>query len=518
MATTIGRRAGVDTGAGLLLLGGVLGAYLCTAGGSMATTDAVVSFDLTRQMVDHGTIALSGNLIGNEAYQGTDGRYYAPFGLAQALWNIPFYVSGRGAATLLGPGRIDGEALVKASVTIGSAVAAAGCVWTVWLFGASAGAGPRAAMLGGLLAAFCSSLWPYSKFGFNVPLVALFLTSALTWSWAGLLHGRAPSLVAGGAWLGLALLTRHEMALAALPILILVASDARGRWARVGWWLLGAAPGVFVWLGYNAARFGSPFATGYERDPTPAVGSSVGAGLWGLLVSPGTSLILYSPVVVPALAALWFLRRREPRLAWTAAGLCLAFLLFYAQLGNFAGGRSYGPRYLVPLLPMLCALLAVGMRSFSAGCRRLAVGICLISAAVQLPGVVVDFSKVRLEYALRTPGRTYEAVMNEWRSCPLVLNIRAAVQTAPRVARHLTGREPMPVIARPSSGSRGEFSQQFASSFDFWWLHLYYLSVLPAWLSLAAGTTLAGVSLLLLSAAWRRSPSPRRRQEAGSPL
>jgi len=60
-------RTPADRRLGLLVCAAALAGYLATAGGSMATTDAVVAYDLTRQMVDHGTIALSGNLIGNLA-------------------------------------------------------------------------------------------------------------------------------------------------------------------------------------------------------------------------------------------------------------------------------------------------------------------------------------------------------------------------------------------------------------------------------------------------------------------
>src|SRR5690606_10607159 len=41
-----------------------LALYVFTAGGSMATTDAVVTFDVARNLVEHGSVATSGNLLG----------------------------------------------------------------------------------------------------------------------------------------------------------------------------------------------------------------------------------------------------------------------------------------------------------------------------------------------------------------------------------------------------------------------------------------------------------------------
>src|SRR5690606_12966613 len=61
-ARTIGRR----------LFALALVVYLSTAGGSLTTTDAVVTFDLTQSIVERGTVALSGNLLGMESQRGRD--------------------------------------------------------------------------------------------------------------------------------------------------------------------------------------------------------------------------------------------------------------------------------------------------------------------------------------------------------------------------------------------------------------------------------------------------------------
>ena len=114
------------------MLAVVLSAYLTTAGGSLATTDAVATYDVTRQMLEHGTVALSSDIVGNDAYQGQDGRLYSPFGLLQSLWNIPFYGAGRLASSLPPLRRASPVMVTKATVALGNAVAAALCVWIVW--------------------------------------------------------------------------------------------------------------------------------------------------------------------------------------------------------------------------------------------------------------------------------------------------------------------------------------------------------------------------------------------------
>ncbi len=87
-------RRAITTDVGRWLFGLALGVYFFTAGGSLTTTDAVVAFDVTRNIVEKGTLATSGNLLGLEAFRGADGRYYSPFGILQSIYNIPFYVAG----------------------------------------------------------------------------------------------------------------------------------------------------------------------------------------------------------------------------------------------------------------------------------------------------------------------------------------------------------------------------------------------------------------------------------------
>ena len=102
--------------AGLFVFCGALALYLLTAGGSLTSTDAVVTFDLTSSIVERHSIALSGNVLGLDANRGVDGRFYSQYGIGQSLYNIPFYVAGK-VATRIAPRRIGKpDTLLKASV------------------------------------------------------------------------------------------------------------------------------------------------------------------------------------------------------------------------------------------------------------------------------------------------------------------------------------------------------------------------------------------------------------------
>jgi hypothetical protein len=237
------------------------------------------------------------------------------------------------------------------------------------------------------------------------------------------------------------------------------------------------------------------------------MGSSVAGGLWGLLFSPGGSVFLYSPVLIPAVVALVRLRGRSPRLVWQLAALAGMFTLFYAQMASWAGGRSYGPRYLVPFLPVLCVPLAAWMADLTPRPRRWVMVCCAVSVLVQVPGVLVDFAKVRVSFARQFQAGPYEERMHTWEACPLVLNAKAAAAAIPATARHLAGLEPRPPVGGTAGEASRDFSQQFAFSLDFWWVYLFYLGVISGSISITTGGVLILVILAiaaLLRAALRR--------------
>jgi hypothetical protein len=475
-----------------------LGVYLFTAGASLTTTDAVVTFDVTRNIVEHGSVAMSENLLGMEAHRGRDGRYYAPFGLGQSLYNVPFYLAARALVTVTGIRLGKPDTVPKAIVALGTTVVVAGIVVELFRLAITL-TGNLSASLGAALAmAFGSVLWPYARFGFNQPLAALALLCATHCAIRGARSGSTPSIVLAGVWLAAGLMTRHEVLLAAAPIGLWLTLDGgsqhagphpareeRGsRATRLLAFAPGVAAGLALWLVYNAIRFGHPLDSGYLRDPTPGFGSPVVAGALALLFSPGASIFLYSPVAVLALAGLIRLYRRGDR---SAALLLLSipvlFLLFYATLGNWIGGRSYGSRYLVLVLPLLGPGLAVaiGWLAQQRWSRLAVVAVLLLSTMVQLPGVLVDYAKVSQASAARQGAFTTEARQWQWSASPLALNTAALWTAAPDNLAYLTGRRTPPPIEPPSGDADRGFSQQFSFSLDLWWLYLVYMRALPSW-------------------------------------
>jgi len=171
--------------------------------------------------------------------------------------------------------------------------------------------------------------------------------------------------------------------------------------------------------------------------------------------------------------------------------LVLVFVVFYAFLGNWAGGRSYGSRYLVPVLPFLCLPVATLFeRGFAGPVRASVAALAIASALTQVPGVLVDFSRVSQQWAAAAQPRPGGDRRLTWSASPLLLNTQEMLAAVPRNLRYLAGRETPPAIDRSSPDiGRRDFAQQFGFSLDLWWLYLFYLGVYPAWAALVLGLT-----------------------------
>ena len=121
----------------------------------------------------------------------------------------------------------------------------------------------------------------------------------------------------------------------------------RGAWLLV--WLVSglALHGVL-----NQLRNGSLTDFGYGFTGRLPFVHPLLSGLVGSAVHPGRGLFLYAPIVLAALLA-------APRLGWPARLLCfgvpLELVLVSARWYGWHGGSCWGPRYLVPILPLLVA-------------------------------------------------------------------------------------------------------------------------------------------------------------------
>jgi|GEM_PF-2244431 len=193
---------------------------------------------------------------------------------------------------------------------------------------------------------------------------------------------------------------------------------------------IGPVVACIVQLGYNYLRYGDVrnglLRTGYEREPgfsTPLL-----EGLGGLLFSPGKSLFLYAPALILAPLGLWLMYRRGGSPGRLAAILILAqtvvSLIFNALWWAWTGNFAWGPRLIVPVLPLLAwPLASVGewasritnyelriTNYLSKAVLMAWVALAILGGLVSIPGALVDFQVYYRLYGLDLAGDPGEEV------------------------------------------------------------------------------------------------------------
>lgn len=200
-----------------------------------------------------------------------------------------------------------------------------------------------------------SFILPYSRTFFSEPAVSfLFLwvfylsLSPLSWK-TSILMGIAT---------GLALLIRQDSILWAFLFLLFLLKNAGLR----EWKKAGLATGIITLFGLfilylNYRHFGNPFTTGYEAQKEGiAFSAPLLVSFYGFLFSTGRSIFLYSPVLIPALLALPFLKKifvRRQQHYYFLISTVIVYFLFYSAWQNWAGGWDWGPRHIYICVPLL---------------------------------------------------------------------------------------------------------------------------------------------------------------------
>jgi hypothetical protein len=246
-----------------------------------------------------------------------------------------------------------------------------------WLL--ALGLSPSAAVFASVAYALGSAAWPYASTYLSEPLSALCLCACL-WQAQMYRNAEAGSSTAKRALLLAALaaafsLHVHILNLLALPFLIayvaLPAKRSRRLSAEARLWGTALGLGALSMLLLGASqwwRFGSAFATGrfdhYAHWVLPF------EGLAAFAIAPGRSLFIYAPVLLFGLWAIKSSRERFGLEMSCVLGLLLLRATFAASRSDWSGGWSLGPRYLVPVLPLLMLPAALAWEEGSALRRR----------------------------------------------------------------------------------------------------------------------------------------------------
>jgi hypothetical protein len=226
-----------------------------------------------------------------------------------------------------------------------------------------------------------SPLWYYARALFSEGTMTLLAISAYA------LYISKKKTILPGLLIGLGMLFKPVFAVLAIPPLFELARNK--EWGRLGRFFLGIFLGTGAFLLINYRMNGSIF-----KAMQPFIMGSTAQGAWGLLLNAKRGLAVLCPALIIA-GALWpaFIRKFG-RTAWLPAFGALLYLIVVATYGVWRGGDSYGPRYLVPVVPfiLLPVLLFVDRaRRFTGFKRGLGAVLIIVSVFINANAAITSW-------------------------------------------------------------------------------------------------------------------------------
>ncbi len=166
-----------------------------------------------------------------------------------------------------------------------------------------------------------------------------------------------------GALLGWSLSARPQTTplIGVLTVALLLEGTARNRVAMIA--ALLAPVAIFttlnvIWFGHPAGALPQFERINLSLHNARSTWQAPLGGLAGLLFSPSRGLLVFSPIAAVVLWARPPAGRRS--LIWWTLAAAAAQLLMYASYSVWWGGYTYGPRYVLDLLPALVPAAALG--------------------------------------------------------------------------------------------------------------------------------------------------------------
>jgi hypothetical protein len=364
-----------------------------------------------KQIFDHAENLVYKGKIGIDIAPGVE--FYGPRPILVSLIHVPDVLLRRAISKLFPAA--DPLTRVMTSHIVPAFLTATTCVLYV-RFLLVLGVGEGAASLSALILAFGTMLFVFGR------VVWSDIAQATTfWGFFSgmLLLVRRPErngALRVGVWAGLLVNTKYLFVLSLIGGFTFVAAQlwtqlAWRKLARLaGWAACAALPFAIPVCWFNYVRNGTLFHDGYGVEPFQ---ESVLWGLYSLFFSFGKGLFIYNPTLIFAFKP----SSKLPRHWWWAV-LATAgpVVLLYSKYSNWGGDWSWGPRYIIFLVPVLMVPVALFLDEIMCSRRKLTLAIFGAVAAtglfVQLMGGGVYWDHfIRLSQAatrqwLGTPDRS----------------------------------------------------------------------------------------------------------------
>ena len=362
--------------------------YTLTAGGHYGG-DGLWNYLTAQSLVRDGDLVISDETFTLPEMQKhrdavtSSGHQYSKYGLGMPLAEIPFYAIGL-LLTGIFP-NIPADYLTMFTTSMTNVVISA--LWVLFFYFVIQSFNYPPSTTKWLTVAFALStmVFPYSGYGYPEPLVGLGLLIA-THS----LIKRSPSPILAGIGFAIAILTKFYT-LILLPIPLLYLHRNRYTKSHIAIFLSPIVAACLLIAYHNHLRYGNILLTGYHLDILTQKGgylafipTQIFTAFYGLLFSTGRGIIFFLPLICLLPIAYHKFRSSHPNEARLFFGYSLMLFILLLPMIDWHAGSSWGPRYLLPILPF--CIFPLGVLTEIKWTRRLTV----LGFFIQLPAVLMN--------------------------------------------------------------------------------------------------------------------------------
>ena len=374
--------------------------FVLSAKGYLQVSDTFASVETAESVVQRGRLDIPQNEW--STYTRPDGQSYSKYGIWLPLYYVPLVALSECAHRATGFPRREMTGFLISFANIPFAIL------LLYLFARLLRSLKIGEFATGLLVAALglgTLCWYYALSDFSeVTQTALLLASIV-----GVVERTRRGEWFGGMAFGwLVLVKLVHVALLPAFLIYLVARSGRSLRERVGAasrFLVPVALALGFVAGLNYWRFGNPLESGYGREATQFFPSQIWWTIPRLLFSMDKGLFVFSPILLFGLLGWGRFAHRHLAEALLCGALILCTLVLSGAWHSWIGGWSWGPRLLVPTIPLWLLPAAYWLEGGRSTIRSsLFILATCVSAISQIPGILVKDQEIHhIKQVLLTP-------------------------------------------------------------------------------------------------------------------
>jgi hypothetical protein len=394
--------------------------YVSITRGHFVGTDEIALYQTTRSIWENGDLTIEPI---NNTFMGRHHTFYSQYNIGQSVAALPLYGLGKNIGVLLSavdkdswipvfggpsighePNRWGGDIEIFFVNLFNCFVIAMLCS-VFFIFTLRLGAAPQWALLNTAFLGLTSYVAPFSTGFLQHPSEALFLLSAFYFLYLYAHSSNRTYPFLAGSLTGFMILFRLPSIIALPPLfLYLLLSLVRQRkendmkisvfkrfFLPLSAFCFPVLASFILHLTINFVKF----ETIWGKYNNEGFHTPLFKGLYGFLFSPGNSIFLFTPLLLLIPWTFSHFWKRHPLETYTILFLSLSYVVFYGTYTSWHGlWSALGPRYLVPIVPLLLLPLGPWMNRVKKKGFVVIGLLALIGVWVQLVHVAVNFAFV----------------------------------------------------------------------------------------------------------------------------